>query len=158
MPDSASLIRTVAIVGPGLIGGSFALALRQEGFAGEILGVGASPYVQRALSLRVISGIATLEEAARSADVIYLSETVDGILRILEQLGPNIRQECLVTDAGSTKRTIVETALRFLPREAFLGGHPMAGKEKRGVENAEANLFRDRPYILTSGPESPLAN
>ncbi len=154
MPDSAHLIQTVAIVGPGLIGGSFALALRQAGFVGEILGVGASPYVERALSLRVISGITSLEQAVRSADVIYLSETVERIVEILEQIGPNVRENCVVSDVGSTKRSIVETASRFLRPGAFLGGHPMAGKEKRGVENAEASLFRDRPYILTSGPES----
>ena len=157
VPDHTGLIRTVAIFGPGLIGGSFALALRQAGFTGEILGVGASPYVERALELGVISQIASVEQAVERADVMYLSETVDGIMRLLEQVSPTIRSECLLTDAGSTKRTIVRIASELLPPGIFLGGHPMAGKEKRGVDNAEATLFRGRPYLLTSRPQTPLA-
>ncbi len=158
MPESAGLIRTFAIVGPGLIGGSFALALRHAGFQGKIVGVGASPYVECALDLGVINQIASLEEAARMADVIYLSETVDGITERLQQLSSIVSAKCFITDVGSTKRSIDQTAASVLPCGAFLGGHPMAGKEKRGVENAEATLFRDRPYILTSHPETLLAH
>jgi prephenate dehydrogenase len=68
----------------------------------------------------------------------------------LEKLGPLIRPECLVTDAGSTKVAIVQKARECLGPQNFLGGHPLAGKEQRGVHAAEPELFQNRPYVLTS--------
>jgi prephenate dehydrogenase len=91
----------------------------------------------------------TLEEAAASADLIYLAQPISGILSTLERLGPLVRPGTLVTDAGSTKVEIVRKAAQNLKRCHFLGGHPMAGKEARGVEAADANLFRGRTYVFT---------
>jgi prephenate dehydrogenase len=148
-------MKTVAIVGVGLIGGSFGLALREAGFQGEILGVSSPRALETALRLGAISGTATLEQAAQCADLIYLAQPVDRILESLEALGPLAPAHCLITDAGSTKAVIVQKAAVCLRSATFLGGHPIAGKELRGVEAAEPQLFRDRPYVLTpSAPES----
>ena len=141
-------MKTVAIVGVGLIGGSFGLAVRKAGFDGEILGVSSPSAVEAAIRAGAISRKASLEEAATSADLIYLAQTVDRILTTLETLGPIANSDCLITDAGSTKTAIVRKATKYV-RSGFIGGHPIAGKEQRGVEAADANLFCGRPYILT---------
>lgn len=149
-------IRTVAIAGTGLIGCSFALAIKQAGFAGEILGVSSPAAIDAALRASAISRAASLEEAAAVADLIYLAQPVDRILRTLRAIGPLVRADCLVTDAGSTKAEIVRTATECLPSTVFIGGHPLAGKEQRGAEAADGSLFRGRPYVLTpNGPTRP---
>ncbi|HYL37336.1 MAG TPA: prephenate dehydrogenase/arogenate dehydrogenase family protein [Bryobacteraceae bacterium] len=146
-------MKTVAIFGVGLIGGSFALALRKAGFSGRIVGVSSPGTIRRALDLRVIDEGAPAEEAARSADLLYLAQPILRILEILPELDACVRADALITDAGSTKSAIVDRAAAVLSRGQFLGGHPMAGRERRGVEAAEADLFRGRPYVLT--PRSP---
>ncbi|HXR75808.1 MAG TPA: prephenate dehydrogenase/arogenate dehydrogenase family protein [Bryobacteraceae bacterium] len=150
-------MKTVAIVGVGLVGASFALAIRQAGFTGEIVGVSSSEALSAARKLGAISDSAALEEACRRADLIYLSQPVDRILSTIPRVGPLVAPGTLVTDAGSTKVTIVRKAAECLPHTEFIGGHPMAGKEKSGAEAADANLFCGRPYILAppSGPPSP---
>ncbi|MDQ2712508.1 MAG: prephenate dehydrogenase/arogenate dehydrogenase family protein [Acidobacteriota bacterium] len=149
-------MNTVAIVGVGLIGASFALALRKNGFTGDLIGVSSPAALQSGREVGAITGAATLEEAAAAADLIYLAQPVDRILVTIEKLAGLVREGSLVTDAGSTKAAIVAKAAAFLPPDQFLGGHPMAGKEQRGAEAANADLFRNRPYVLTphSG-ESP---
>jgi prephenate dehydrogenase len=142
-------MQTVAIVGVGLIGGSFALALRKAGFEGAVVGVSSQRTVDQALARGVIDRAATLEEAAAEADLVYLAQPILKILEILPKLDAVVRSESLVTDAGSTKAQIVALASKKLTRARFLGGHPMAGKESRGVEAAEAGLFRNRTYVLT---------
>lgn len=149
-------MNTVAIVGVGLIGGSFALALRAAGFKGEILGVSSPATLERARAMRAVDDGVTLGEAAARADLLYLAQPIEAILKTIEQLQPLVRPGCLVTDAGSTKTEIVDRADRYLPPGSFLGGHPLAGKEQRGVEHADASLFRGRPYVLTP-PEQDLA-
>jgi prephenate dehydrogenase len=153
-----SNMNTVAIVGVGLIGGSFGLALRQAGFAGQIIGISSQPAIDAGLRLGAISGSGSLEEAAATADLIYLAQPVDRILTTLETLGPLAATNCLITDAGSTKTAIVTKASECLRFATFLGGHPLAGKEQRGVESAEAALFRGRPYVLTpTGQPTPVS-
>lgn len=138
-------MNTVAIVGVGLIGGSFALAIRKAGFKGKIVGVSSASTVGKALAAGVIDEAATLADAAASADLIYLSQPISQILATLGVLDTN----ALVTDAGSTKAAICAQG-RKLKTGRFVGGHPMAGKESRGVEHADADLFRGRPYVLTA--------
>jgi prephenate dehydrogenase len=149
-------METVAIVGVGLIGGSFALALRRAGFGGRIVGVSSPPVVQAALERCVIDEALPLAEAAATADLVYLAQPIGRILDTLRRLDPVVREGALVTDAGSTKREIVTTAAMHLRRCRFLGGHPMAGKEKRGVEQAEAALFDGSTYVLTPQNASEL--
>lgn len=145
-------MNTVAIFGVGLIGGSFALALRKASFSGQIIGVSSSQTTARAIELGVIDKALPAHEAAQTADLIYLAQPILRIIEILPELDAWVRPEALITDAGSTKNAIVQTAGR-ISRCHFLGGHPMAGREKRGVEAAEADLFQGRPYVLT--PRSP---
>ncbi len=146
-------MKTVAIFGVGLIGGSFALALRRAGFKGRILGVSSPATLERALDLKVVDEGATARDAAQASDLIYLSQPILRILDILPELNDCVQPQALVTDAGSTKSTIASRARAVLSRCQFLGGHPMAGREQRGVEAAEAGLFKGRPYVLT--PRSP---
>ena len=147
--ETSPRMETVAVVGVGLIGASFGLALRRAGFAGRIIGVSSPPAIQAGLSRGAISEAATLEQAAQCADLIYLAQPIDRLVHTLELLGPMARADCVISDAGSTKAAIVEKACECLPADVFLGGHPLAGKEQRGAESAEDTLFRQRPYVLT---------
>jgi prephenate dehydrogenase len=149
-------MQTVVIIGTGLIGGSFALALKRAGFHGKIIGVSSPATIQVARERGVIDEALALEDALPQADLVYLAQPISRILDTLGKLDPLLRPGCLVTDAGSTKWLIVETARRNIRRAQFLGGHPMAGKEKRGVEAAEANLFEGRTYVLTPREPSEL--
>jgi prephenate dehydrogenase len=143
-------VKTVAIVGVGLIGGSFALALRAAGYAGKIIGVSSLDAIRPALEHGIIDEALPLADAAAVADLIYLSRPIEGILSVLDVLDDYIRPGTLITDAGSTKAAICARAAETIHRGRFVGGHPMAGKEARGAAEAEATLFRGRPYILTS--------
>jgi prephenate dehydrogenase len=143
-------VTDVSIVGVGLIGGSFALALRAAGFKGRIIGVSSAPAIQAALEHRVIDEALPLAEAAAVSDLIYLAQPIEKILETLDALDAQVRPGTLITDAGSTKSAIVERASKSIRRGRFIGGHPMAGKESRGVEKADAALFQGRPYVLTA--------
>ncbi|MGC8793849.1 MAG: prephenate dehydrogenase, partial [Bryobacteraceae bacterium] len=143
----------VVIVGAGLIGGSFGLALKKAGFRGTITAVSSPAAVAEALRVGAADQAAPLEQAAARADLILLARPILGILQTLPLLDACVQPHCLVTDAGSTKARIVEQARRSLRRAQFLGGHPMAGKETRGAAAAEADLFTGRTWILT--PAAP---
>jgi prephenate dehydrogenase len=140
----------VSIVGVGLIGGSFALALRQAGFAGRIIGVSSPETVRAALERGVIDEALPLDQASAQSDLIYLAQPIERILTTLDVVDQWVRPGTLITDAGSTKAAIVQRAAEAIRRGRFIGGHPMAGKESRGVQEADAGLFRGRPYVLTS--------
>ncbi len=144
-------MKTVAIVGVGLIGGSFGMALKRAGFAGKILGVSSEKTLGKALKHGAVDEPATLEQAAARADLVYLAGPISGILETLPKLAGKLKPGAVVTDAGSTKKSIVEAAERLLPEAVFVGGHPMAGKESRGVEHADESLFEGRPYLLCGG-------
>lgn len=148
-------MNTVAIAGVGLIGGSFALALRQAGFSGTIAGVSSPRTIAEALEHRIIDREMTLPEAAREADLLLLAQPIQRIISLIEELAPHLGPHTLVTDAGSTKRLICQAAARHLPAAQFLGGHPMAGKESRGASSADAGLFRGRTWVLTRSSDHP---
>ncbi len=141
-------MKTVAIAGVGLIGGSFGLALRAAGFGGRIVGVSSAGTIGKAVARGAIDEGVSLEQAAAEADLVLLAQPISVILETLPKLGGKLKPGALVTDAGSTKRCIVECGTQALG-SAFLGGHPMAGKESRGVEVAEAELYRGRPWLVT---------
>lgn len=145
-----------SVVGVGLIGGSFALALRRAGFKGKIIGVSSPETVKAALARGVIDQALPLREAAGESDLIYLAQPIERILSTLDEIDPYVYPGTLITDAGSTKAAIVARAKKRVKRGRFVGGHPMAGKQTRGVAEAEAGLFRGRPYVLTS-PDAELA-
>jgi prephenate dehydrogenase len=147
-------MQTVAVLGVGLIGGSFALALKRAGFTGRVIGVSSPRTVEAALKLGVIDEALPLEQALPQADLVYLAQPITRILQTIGLLDPLLKPGALVSDAGSTKAMIVDVARRAIRRGQFLGGHPMAGKETRGVEEAEAGLFEGRTYVLT--PSDPV--
>ncbi len=149
-------MKTVAIVGTGLIGTSFGLALRSAGFDGEIVGVSSERALSGALAAGAVDRGAPLAEAVAGADLIFLSQTIGRILDTIHHLDPFVKPGALVTDAGSTKCEIVDTARQWISRCQFLGGHPMAGKETRGPQAAEAGLFQGRPWVLTPDESSEL--
>jgi prephenate dehydrogenase len=150
-------MQTVTIVGTGLIGASFGLALRRAGFGGAILGVSSPPALAEALGVGAIDRGVPLAEAVPQSDLVFLAQAIGRILdtvRHLDRLlrpGPDAMP--LITDAGSTKCEIVDTARQTITRGQFLGGHPMAGKETRGAAAADAELFRGRTWVLT--PDDP---
>ncbi len=149
-------MQTVAIVGVGLIGGSFGLALKKAGFAGEILGVSSQAAIADALRCGAIDRGVPLAEAAGAADLIYLAQPIGRIMDTLRRVDALAREGALITDAGSTKSAIVSLARKVIRRCQFLGGHPMAGKEKRGASEADADLFVGRTYVLTPTGEEDL--
>lgn len=144
----------VTIVGVGLIGGSFALALRRAGLAGTITGWDTPEVLERARSRGIIDSREESFEsdAACRADLIYLASPVCAIADFLRTRSSLIRPDALVTDAGSTKREICRAAREGLRIGAsFVGGHPMAGSHRSGVEFANPDLFQNAPYaIITS--------
>ncbi len=144
-------IHKITICGVGLIGGSLGLALKKAGYGGQIVGYGRPATLEKAERLGAIdAGSANLAEAVADADVIYLSTPILTILELLGKLRPLVKEEALVTDAGSTKAAICEQAAGLFPgRPWFVGGHPLAGKETTGVDSADADLFVEARYALT---------
>lgn len=150
-------MKIVAIVGTGLIGSSFGLALRDAGFRGEIVGVSSERAVAAALECGAISRAAPLAEAIPDADFVFLSQTIGRILDTIRHIDPLLKRGAFLTDVGSTKCEIVDVARQSITRAQFLGGHPMAGKESRGAESADAGLFRGKTWVLTPDEASELA-
>ena len=141
----------VTIVGCGLLGGSFALALRRAGFTGRITACGGS----RSPKLAVERGVAdAIEESFDrdeqcQADLIYLAAPIGAIIDFLKTKAHLAKPGALITDAGSTKTEICHVAREALPAGVhFIGGHPMAGSENTGVEYARADLFDRATYAL----------
>ncbi|MBI4464223.1 MAG: prephenate dehydrogenase [Acidobacteria bacterium] len=151
MESHTDKIQKITICGVGLIGGSLGLALKKAGFTGEIVGYGRPATLEKARRVGAIdSGSANLAEAVASADVVYLSTPILTILELLEKLPPLVKEETLITDAGSTKAVICEKGTALFPGSPwFVGGHPMAGKETTGVESADPDLFQGARYALT---------
>jgi prephenate dehydrogenase len=144
-----------SVVGVGLIGGSFALALRRAGFKGKIIGVSSPEAVKAALDKGVIDEALSLRDAAGQSDLIYLAQPIERILATLDEIDHHVYPGTLITDAGSTKAAIMARAAKRVKRGRFIGGHPMAGKQTRGVGEAEPGLFKGRPYVLTA-PDAEL--
>jgi prephenate dehydrogenase len=149
-------MKHVVIVGAGLIGGSFGLALRKAGFTGAITGVSSPRAAAAALAAGAIDRAAPLAEAVPQADLVFLSQTIGRILDTIRHIDSLLQPGALVTDAGSTKCEIVDLARQSLTRAQFLGGHPMAGKETRGASSADPELFRGRTWVLTPDDDAEL--
>lgn len=150
------IIDKLALVGTGLIGGSFALALKQAGAVREVLGVGRSParlIIARELGL--IDRAVDWAEAGQ-ADCILLAMPVGETGTVLKKLAPHLKSGAIVTDAGSTKADVVEAARAVLgPRFAdFVPGHPIAGSEQSGPAAARADLYQGKRVVLTPQAET----
>ncbi|MGC1423121.1 MAG: prephenate dehydrogenase [Terracidiphilus sp.] len=151
------MMERVAILGTGLLGTSVGLALRAAGFHGSIVGWNRSrAQAETALSMGAIDSIGTDPIAvARASQVVLLAVPIFATLDFMEQLAPVLGPSQLVTDVGSTKTQITESADRHfntIDRAGFLPGHPMAGKERGGAEMADANLFRNAVWLFTDFP------
>src|SRR4249919_2958409 len=160
-PEAISAIESVTIVGCGLIGGSFALALRRAGFGGRITACGGQRGPRWALDRGIIDSIEDSLDNGRicDADLVYLAAPIHGIIHFLETSGPLLKAGALVTDAGSTKLEISRIAKTNLPDSVvFIGGHPMAGSELRGVEHAREDLFDGAVYALTPDEKTDPTN
>jgi prephenate dehydrogenase len=151
------MIDRISILGTGLLGTSVGLALRAARFKGTIAGWNRSPAQgQVALKMGAIDSVAAdAIEAARASQVMLLAVPIYATLDFMEKLAPVLGPEHLVTDVGSTKRIIFETATRLYntpERAAFLPGHPMAGKERGGAALGDADLFRGAVWLFTDDP------
>ena len=156
--QSLNHIQTLAIVGVGLIGGSLAMALKQAGAVGRVIGVGRSRVnLDTALSLGAIDEIQSdLQQAVGHADVIVLATPVNTIAELFKIIAPMIDDNKIVTDVGSVKSGIVEQAKRALGNRfnRFVPGHPIAGQEKSGIAAATTDLFENHKVILTPTEET----
>ena len=145
-------LETVAIVGVGLIGGSIGLALGSGGLAARVVGVGRDPRtLQQARDRGIIDHAETeLEAGVAQAEVVVVCTPVSRIALDVCRAAQAVRPGALVTDAGSTKRQIVES-VESLPAAAdvFVGAHPVAGSERSGAAHARAGLLHDRVCVLT---------
>ncbi|HMV47408.1 MAG TPA: prephenate dehydrogenase/arogenate dehydrogenase family protein [Blastocatellia bacterium] len=142
----------IVIVGCGLLGGSFALALRRAGFRGRITACGGVRSPRLAVERGVADAIEESFERGEEcpADLIYLAAPIGAIIDFLKTRSKQISPGAIVTDAGSTKTEICRAARACLsPEVHFIGGHPMAGSENTGVEYARADLFDRATYALT---------
>jgi prephenate dehydrogenase len=142
--------RRVAVIGTGLIGGSFALALRALAPQVSVIGFDRADVLDRAVARGVVHEPASdVAAALRGADLVYIALPVRAAIEILPAIAASAEPNVLVTDACSTKAVICSIAQKaFHGSPWFLGGHPMAGQEASGVENADTNLFYGLPYVL----------
>ena len=155
------MLNKVVIVGVGLIGGSFARALRAAGAVKTIVGVGRSPEVMaRALALGLIDQAAPIEAAMQGADLVLIAAPVAQTGRILASLLPYLEPNTVVTDAGSTKTDVAASARTALGDKVgqFVPGHPIAGRETNGPDAAIVDLYHGKKAVLTPLPENAAAD
>ena len=143
----------LALIGCGLMGGSFALAARQAGLVRTIVGFSASEKTrQRARELRVIDqACASVAEAVNGADLVLLAVPVGAMASSFAAMAPALSAQALLMDVGSTKSDVIAAAQTHLGDKlaCFVPAHPIAGKEVAGIEHADARLYQDRRTILT---------
>jgi len=147
----------IAIVGVGLLGGSIGLGLRAAGYRGRILGIGhrASTMAKAVESGCVDRGFLEVPDCIDQCPLVILATPIGKFEQMLVQLSQRLREGAIVTDVGSTKRYVLRLAGRKLPPDVrFVGSHPMAGSEKRGVDFARADLFDNAVCIITPGARS----
>ncbi|HUJ38929.1 MAG TPA: prephenate dehydrogenase/arogenate dehydrogenase family protein [Candidatus Acidoferrales bacterium] len=147
----------VSVLGSGLIGGSFALAVRQAFPHTTVIGWDRPEVLQAAATRRAITQSAsTLAAAVAAADLVYLALPIGVTLDLLPEIARHAQDGALVTDAAGAKSAICRSAAHHFSSSAeFLGGHPLAGREHSGIDYADANLFRGAKYVLVSPPGAP---
>ncbi|MBV9087635.1 MAG: prephenate dehydrogenase [Acidobacteriaceae bacterium] len=146
-------MQQITIVGTGSIGGSVALGLRKYGFSGRIVGCDRQSILDATIARGAIdTGIVEPEHAVRGSDVVVLATPVGAIIDYIERLGPVLPPQVLLTDVGSTKREILARARAVFGDESphrFLAGHPMAGRERHGIDYADADMFKSAVWLVT---------
>jgi len=148
----SNIFRRATIVGVGLIGGSLGLAMKKFGLAKEVIGLShrQSSLVQ-AINVKAIdAGYVDVKQAIRNADLVVLATPVSSIIKLLTTINPYLKRGCIVTDVGSSKAEIVDVSESVLTNPGlFIGGHPLSGSEKKGIEFASDSLFEGGSCILT---------
>lgn len=147
---------TVAIIGLGLIGGSLGMAWRAAPSVRRVIGVVRRPEaIDQAVALGACDE-ATLDAqaAAAQADIIVVCTPMAAIVSTVEHILPAVRPGTIITDAGSTKAGVCQALWKMAPDVCFIGGHPMAGSEKDGIQAADRYLFENAVYVLTPQPEN----
>ena len=154
------MFKQITIIGTGLIGGSFGLAVKTFGNGVRVVGCDRAHVLERARKMGVLdSGTEDPVEAIKGSDLIVLATPVGTIIDLIERIGPIAPPHVLITDVGSTKHDVVERARAVFGNavgERFLGSHPMAGKEHSSIFSAEAALFRGCTWFFV--PSSPQQN
>lgn len=153
-------LRTVTIIGVGLIGGSLGMAIRRRQLAREVIGVSRSEATLRqAKRLGAIDcGTRQLSEAVQRSELIVLATPVGAMASIARQIAPHVPKGCIVTDVGSVKVSVVSALERaFKGRVRVVGAHPMAGSERSGVAHARADLFQKAICFVTRTPRTDAA-
>ena len=147
---SRVLFDCVAIVGTGLIGGALGMALRQAGVVRRVLAYDVDPHAARRAVERGAADVAVDDpRALRAAQVVMVSTPLDQIAHTCLALRPHLNPEAIVTDTGSVKAPVVRAVEHSAYPLRFVGGHPMAGSEGQGIEDADPAFLRGRPYLLT---------
>lgn len=149
--------RRLAILGVGLLGGSIGLAVRSRLSGCKIAGYGhRRPALDTALQMGAIDEpYEDPAEAVRGADCVILCTPVGRLTALLQEIAPHLSAKAIITDVGSTKRAVVKAGEAALPAGVhFVGSHPMAGSEKRGIEYARADLFKNAVCITTPTPRT----
>jgi prephenate dehydrogenase len=153
----------VVVYGPGLIGGSFALALKAAGKVGEVVGFGRTPLaLEKAKALGVIDRIGDANnesEAIAGADLVLIATPVAQMPAIMQRIAPQLASRTVVTDGGSTKSDVVAAARAAFGSKIgqFVPAHPIAGAENSGPEAATANLYQGKRVVIAALPENPPA-
>lgn len=146
---------TVTIVGVGLIGGSFSLALKDKGFARRVIGVSRTGgSASRALELGLIDEVLPLEEAVQQSDLVYVAIPVDVTIPVMRQIMDLITGKQIVADAGSTKSALCDSLADHPMRHRFVATHPMWGTEYSGPEAAVHDAFRGRSCVICEKEKS----
>jgi prephenate dehydrogenase len=149
------MFQSVTIVGVGLIGGSFSLALKDRGLARHIIGVSRSDgTLARALELGLIDEALPLAEAVKKSDLIYVAIPVDSTLPVMRQIMDLVTDQQIVADAGSTKKALCESLGDHPMRKRFVATHPMWGTEYSGPEAAVHHAFAGRTCVICEKEKS----
>ena len=153
---SDPIFNRIAVIGLGLIGGSFAAAARENGLARSIVaGSRSERTLEQGIALGVVvEGSQDLAEAVDGADLVFVSTPVSAMGKVLAALKPGLSGTAIVTDGGSVKGNVVTAAGEALGEHfsRFVPGHPIAGKEKSGVTAADAQLYRDCLLYTSPSP------
>lgn len=153
------VIRRIAIIGMGLIGGSLGLAIKaSQGAKVEVIGIDTNQAsLAKAKQIGAADCIGSDYREIRNADMIFMCTPVLQIAAIVKEIAPYLKQGAILTDTGSTKTYLMEQIAAVLPKGVhFIPGHPMAGREKSGIEAAVKSLFHDKWYILTPGQNTDM--
>ena len=140
------------MVGVGLIGGSFARALREAGVVGSVVGIGRSmANLEQALALGIVDEVSqNTAEGVAGADMVFVSVPVCSVIPTIRQMAGGLGRGCVVTDGGSVKAEIVSQCEALMPEGChFVGGHPIAGTEHSGAAASFATLYQGRRCIIT---------